>query len=164
MGIVVRKAALEDRQLIWFWWNDPITRRMMKIPDAPAWDTHCQWFDAVLCDPDRVLCIGLLDEEKIGVVRFDRKGDDIYEVSINFSPAFRGKGLAAPMLEESIAYLRQHRPVRKLFAGLKAANLPSKNTFLRAGFIYVDDPQVEHAGLEQFDRLTELYCERWFET
>lgn len=159
----VREATLEDREVIWQWWNAPVTRQMMKKNDYVPWEEHCAWFEGVLHDDDRILCVGLLGSEKLGVVRFDLKGDRIYEVSINLNPAFRGEGLAPQILEASIEYLRGKRRVRKLFATLKKINIPSMKSFARADFVYVENPKVDHAGLERFEPESELYCERFFE-
>jgi RimJ/RimL family protein N-acetyltransferase len=158
----VRGATQEDREAIWLWWNDPVTRKMMKNNDPVPWSVHCQWFDQLLKDDSRVLCVGLANSEPFSAVRFDLKGPGIYEVSINLNPAFRGKGLATPILMKSIAFLQQKHSVGKLFATLKKVNAPSMRTFARAGFRYADNPIVKHKGLERFDPATELYCERIF--
>ena len=159
----VREAVMEDREVIWHWWNDPMTRKMMKRNEYVPWEEHCAWFEGVLHDDDRILCVGLLGSERFGVVRFDLKGDRIYEVSINLKPAFRGKGLASQILEASINYLLTKRSVRKLFATLKKINVPSMKAFARAGFVYAENLIVDHAGLERFDPESELYCEQFFE-
>lgn len=158
--IQVRAAALEDREAVWKWWNDPLTRKMMKRNDPVPWEEHCAWYDGVLKADKRILYVGLYEGSKFGVVRFDFKADQVYEVSINLNPDFRGKGLASPLLEASIAHMTGTRKVRKLFATLKKANVPSMKSFAGAGFTYVDSPRVDHAGLERFTPDTELYCER----
>src|SRR5438105_1596077 len=96
--MVVHEATLDDKEVIWHWWNDPVTRKMMKTNDHVPWEDHCKWFDRILQDNTRLLCVGRMDADKIGVVRFDLKADDIYEVSINLNPVFRGKGLAPQLL------------------------------------------------------------------
>jgi len=160
--VVIREADLEDCEDIWKWWNDPTTRMMMKQNEYVPWKEHCAWFEKVLKDEARILCIGLLDFEKLGVVRFDLKGNRIYEVSINLNPAFRGKKLASQLLNASIDYLISKRNVRKIFASLKRINVPSMKTFVRAGFSFIENPKIDHAGLERFIPESELYCERWW--
>jgi len=125
-SVRVREAIQEDGRSIWVWWNDPVTRQMMKKNDPVPWDMHCAWFDGVLQDPNRVLCVGYLDNEKIGNVRFDKQADRVYEVSINLNPDFRGRGYGAILLKEAICYLQANRCVELLFAMLKKINIPSK--------------------------------------
>lgn len=147
----VREATLDDRYEIWEWWNDPITREMMRQNSYVPWEDHVRWFDVVLADSDRILCVGQLPEGKVGVVRFDLRDPLEYEVSINFNPKFRGQGLAPAMLEGSINYLLSIREVKKVWAGCKARNIPSQRSFARAQFTFVNKPGYTDG---------ELYCER----
>jgi len=161
-ALVVREAILEDRRVIWEWWNDPVTRKMMKKNDHVPWDEHCAWFEKILQDGDRILCVALVDGHKIGNVRFDLKADGVYEVSINLNPLFRGKGYSADVLAESIEYLRRIRDVKKLFAKTKRINLPSQKAFEKAGFVLMEDPKCDHPGMEDFVSESEVYCELRF--
>lgn len=160
--LYVREAISDDCEVVWQWWNDPLTRKMMKKNDYVPWEEHCSWFEKALHEESKILCMGILGTEKVGVVRFDLKGEGIYEVSINLNPHFRGKGLAPDLLDASIRYLLNKRCVHKLFATLKRINAPSMKTFTRAGFVFVDNPEVGHAGLERYTSESEFYCERFF--
>ena len=131
----------------------------MKRNDQVPWEEHCTWFGKILEDQDRILCIGLQNnKQKIGVARFDRQLNEIYEVSINLNPVFRGQGLGRKILKESIAYLKKNRKVIKLFAGYKKINVPSRKTFEYAGFTNMS-PKQRYPGMEEFDIETECYCE-----
>ncbi len=154
-----RLATMEDRKEIWEWWNDPTTRKMMKDNATVPWETHCRWFDELLSDKHRVLCIGETPSGKVGVVRFDFRAPGIFEVSINFNPMFRGKGLAAALINSSIPLLQQRHPVSKLVAAMKKWNDPSRKTFARAGFSFGPLPTA-HPSIRAFDAVNEFYCER----
>lgn len=157
--LIIRQAILEDCRVIWEWWNDPVTRKMMKKNDFVPWDEHCLWFEKVLKDKDRILCVGLMDEQKIGNVRFDLQADDVYEVSINLNPLFRGKGYSPRMLKESIGFLMNIRSVNKLYATLKKINVPSEKTFAKVGFVFMENPKHYYPGMEEFIPESEYYCE-----
>jgi len=157
--VIVREAKIEDCKEIWEWWNDPVTRKMMKKNDYVPWEEHCEWFNKVLTDNKRILCVGLVNDQKIGVVRFDLKTGKIYEVSINLNPVFRNRGYGSIFMKESIRYLSKIRDVKRLFAMLKKVNIPSKKTFEKAGFIIVNNPKEKYSGMEQFLPETEYYCE-----
>lgn len=157
--VVVRDAALEDRQEIWEWWNDPVTRKMMKKTDSVPWEEHCAWFDGVLKDPHRVLCVGSVDGQKIGNVRFDAQGDDVYEVSINLNPAWRGQGYGAKLLQASIEHLQSTRAVSKLIGGMKKINLPSRRTFEKVGFVITEPNDAYPRVRGRFSPEEEWYVE-----
>lgn len=156
--LTVREAALEDREVMWEWWNDPVTRQMMKQNHYVPWEEHCAWFEQVLANPDKVLCMAIANSEKIGVVRFDLRAEDVYEVSINLNPGQRGRGYAPQALRRASEYVIDRRHPKKLFATLKKINIPSEKSFARAGFKYVE-PTETYRGLENFLEETELYCE-----
>ena len=157
-NLTVREANIDDCRVVWEWWNDPLTRQMMKQNDYVEWDAHCAWFEKTLADPERILCMAVAGPEKVGVVRFDLQADGVYEVSINLNPDQRGRGYAPQALIRASEYIiSQHHP-RKLFATLKKLNVPSEKSFARAGFKYVR-PSEDYPGLQNFLEDTELYCE-----
>lgn len=142
--ISIREALIDDRRVIWEWWNDPVTRSMMAKKDFVPWQEHCAWFDKVLLDESRILCLGLdVEDQKVGVVRFDLQTDrpGTYEVSINLNPEFRGRGFAPALLRAAVSYLSSVRTPEMLFANVgEIANVPSQKTFLSAGFVAKADP------------------------
>jgi L-amino acid N-acyltransferase YncA len=159
-NIYTRKATLEDREIIWQWWNDPLTRKMMKLNEPVAWDVHVKWFDNTINSDKRILFISLEGSEKLGVVRFDLRDAYSYEVSINLNPKYRAKGYGSKILNLSIQeFLKTDVKVKKLFAMFKKINVASKKTFLSNNFILVNNPDKFLVGLERFDIETEEYCE-----
>lgn len=155
---MVREAQAKDRKEIWDWWNDPVTRLMMKQNAYVPWEDHCVWYANLLVDPNRVLCVGEFNGTKIGVVRFDYREDGIYEVSINLNPECRGNGYAPLMLKSCSEYFMSLYQPRKLYATLKSENIPSKKSFARAGFTYITAP-TDLPYMGQFSCESELYCE-----
>ncbi len=158
--ISTRKVILEDRKIIWEWWNDPLTRKMMKLNEYVSWDNHVKWFDNTINSDKRILFISIEDSKKVGVVRFDLKGEDIYEVSININPYFRSKGYGNKILKSSLnEFLSMELKVKKLFAMFKIINKASKKVFLNNQFILIRNPNKYLIGLERFDNKKEEYCE-----
>ena len=156
--LTVREANIDDRKVVWEWWNDPVTRRMMKQNDYVEWDEHCAWFERTLANPDRILCMAMAGSEKVGVVRFDLRAEGVYEVSINLNPDQRGRGYAPKALRTAADYVIEQRNPHLLFATLKKLNVPSEKSFARAGFKYTK-PLEQYPGLENFLEDSELYCE-----
>ena len=157
--LTVRGAVPEDCRIIWEWWNDPVTREMMKANDIVPWEDHRAWYGKMIEDRDRVPYVGLVNSQPAGVFRYDLQAIGVYDVSINLNPAFRGKGYATRLLVKSIEYLRGEREVARIFAMLKKVNIPSMKTFAGAGFVYLDEPQRDYPRMANFDGDIEFYCE-----
>jgi|GEM_PF-5587506 len=157
-NISVRLANTDDCIPMWEWWNDHTTRQMMKDNEYVPLESHTQWFNAAMQDSNRVLCVGELDGNAFGVVRFLKEEDDIYEVSINLNPAMRGKGLGAVFLAKSIRFLEETNKVNLLYAMLKKVNYPSKRTFEKNNFIF-GEPSKAYKKMINFDPENEFYCE-----
>lgn len=159
--IFTRKAILEDRKVIWQWWNDPLTRKMMKLNEYVSWNNHVEWFDNTIKSKTRILFISIKNNQKLGVVRFDLKDNYSYEVSININPEYRGEGYGSKILKSSIdEFLKIEIKVKKLFAMFKKINIASKKTFLNNKFNLIENQNTISRDLERFDIETEEYCER----
>lgn len=158
--IFTRKVISEDAKIVWEWWNDQTTRKMMKINEHVPWDDHLKWFNNTLNSEKRTLLISSLGDTQLGVVRFDFKEDGIYEVSINLNPQCRGQGYGKDILKSSINFFFAMNPnIIKLFAMFKIINIASKKTFLANNFILIGSPNINVNGLERFDKEVEEYCE-----
>jgi len=157
--IYTRKVTIEDKKIIWEWWNDPITRKMMKVNEVVPWETHIKWFEDTLSSESRILLVTIINDEKAGVVRFDLKDNRSYEVSINLNPKFRGKGYGSKILNKSINLFLKNHNSKKLFAKFKKQNIASRNTFIANQFIINQNPNLREKGMEDFEILNEEYCE-----
>jgi hypothetical protein len=62
---------------------------MSKIRGAIDQQAHMAWFAKAVQDHDRIILIALEADEKLGVVRFDRRGD-LWLVSVSIAPEQRG--------------------------------------------------------------------------
>ncbi|WP_164969472.1 GNAT family N-acetyltransferase [Halarcobacter ebronensis] len=158
--IEVRKALEEDKEIIWKWWNDETTRKMMKQNEFVPWEDHIKWYENTLKSEKRILLMSLENQNKLGVVRFDFKESNIYEVSINLNPEYRGKGYGKLILKASLNFfLKENQEVKKLFAMFKKINVASKKTFLENGFVLVSKPDMDISGVKKLDMETEEYSE-----
>lgn len=136
--IRVRHAVADDSAEIFRWRNDPQTRQMSIVTDPVPWDRHVAWYQDALRRSERFLYVGESNEGvAIGVCRFDlREISGEAEVSINLSPAARGRGLSSQLLEESIRAFRLDRGnAVSLVATVKSHNVASIRCFERVGFM-----------------------------
>jgi RimJ/RimL family protein N-acetyltransferase len=133
-AVTVRPATWDDRELLLGWANDPITRANSFDPRPIERDEHLGWLRRTLDDPEKRIYVGLVGSAPYGVVRFEPRDADLAEVSITLDPSFRGRGLAAPLLEVGRARYLAERGPRRVLAQVKSANEASLRAFERAGY------------------------------
>lgn len=135
--MLIRRANPADALDVLTWRNDPVARAMSKNSDAIETAPHLAWFGTAILDPARLLLIGEIEGQKIGMVRFDQieKG---WLVSINIAPDRRGQGLGSRLLLASIGFLHEEKGPTKIMAEVNADNLPSLKIFEKCEFS-IDD-------------------------
>lgn len=137
--MLIRRATDSDLRDLWEWRNDQLTREMSVNAEPVPLDVHSAWYARALRDPRRLIYIGEVGAQKIGMARFDLR-DNETEVSINLNPAVRGRSLAALFLMASIfEFDRKEVP---LLATIRKKNAASIRCFERCGFLkYREDDQ-----------------------
>jgi RimJ/RimL family protein N-acetyltransferase len=142
-------ATEHDREDVYLWRNDEITRQYSKTDAPVAWEIHAKWFAATLATPGRQIWIGYAGADKIGMVRFDEIDGpaERFLVSIIMAPSQRGKGLGRCLLQAAIATV----PNSVLDAEISAGNVASRIIFQRCGFEPVADDPV--SGFKRYKRL-----------
>jgi UDP-2,4-diacetamido-2,4,6-trideoxy-beta-L-altropyranose hydrolase len=129
-----RSAAMEDRELIWQWANDPATRAVSFSSDAIRWKDHIAWFDAMLANADCYLWLALNKKGKlIGQVRFDVCAGNA-TVSVGLGKVHRGKDWGALLIWSACRKLFREQSVDKIHAYIKLDNIASIRAFEKAGF------------------------------
>lgn len=150
MNVSLRKATENDCTMVWEWFNDPVTRKMSRNTQQVSLEDHQKWFLQSLVNPDRSLWIALLDQQAIGVVRFDDLNENLSEISINISPDFRAKGLGSTIIytatQEYVENLQ--KPKALILAMVRQGNMASSKSFLKAG--YEEAPQHCTKGWDAF--------------
>jgi len=145
LHIRLRKATADDCHRYFDWANDPAVRQQSFSSEPIPYEQHERWFAAKLADPAECLYLLSLDEQPMGQVRFSLTGERGETAIISYALAapFRGRGLAAPMLERAMAQLAADQPtVQQLLGYVKNTNEASRRVF---------------TALEFFARPTELY-------
>ncbi|MGH8893827.1 MAG: GNAT family N-acetyltransferase, partial [Actinomycetes bacterium] len=89
---------------------------------------------------DRVAMIATVGDEMIGVVRYERIGDDAAEVAFNIEDEHQGRGLGSVFLEHIAAAARE-RGLSRFVADVLPANRKMLRVFEDAG--YVVDRELE---------------------
>ncbi len=145
-GIRIRKAVLSDSEVILAWRNDEETRKMSFNQEAISVEDHNRWFLSSLDMSDRLLYIAEYKGQPIGMVRFCKIDDKKWEVSINLSPLYRGRGLGSKIIRSGCDAFLSERKKLMLIAKTKAFNIASERAFKKAGFSDLDDYEGSDSG------------------
>ena len=132
--IKIRLAKPEDSESIFKWRNDNHSREMFFESEILSFQEHSIWFNKSLSDKKRKLYIGTVENQKIGICRFDLNEEmSSSEVSINMNPEMRSLGFGKRFLFhciEDYSKVNDH----ELFAKIKLKNKTSIKVFNYVGF------------------------------
>ncbi|MFZ1743481.1 MAG: UDP-2,4-diacetamido-2,4,6-trideoxy-beta-L-altropyranose hydrolase [Pontixanthobacter sp.] len=132
--IEIRTANQNDSSKLFEWRNHTTIRSVSRNSGPIKWENHQAWFTAVLADKDRVLLIGHIGDEQVGVVRFDKEGE-VAEVSIYLVPESGFAGQGCSLLLSAEQWLRVNRPdIKRIRANVLSENEPSQRLFLGASY------------------------------
>ena len=129
---IPRRAINNDMKIYWKWVNEKDVRKNAFSESLIEWDEHQEWFKKSLCNKEIILLVLEKNSIPYGQVRFSKK-DNKYEIDYSLSKEFRGKGLATPMLNAAIDYLKLSGPVI-MYAEVKYSNVASQEVFKKLGF------------------------------
>lgn len=131
----LRAAAAPDEALLLDWANDADARRHAFGTKRITPREHHTWFAKRLAHPAE--CLILIASSPagtpVGQVRFERTGE-VWTISYSLDAAFRGWGLARPLLSAATARLRARVPDARLEAWVRPDNVASLQTFRGMGF------------------------------
>lgn len=131
----VRLAVDDDAILAWPWRNNEATRRYSFDPHPVKLETHLAWWKQSLSNPNRVLLVGRLGGEDVGVIRYDLVGARQAKVSIYLKPEMTGLGIGKKLLKVSRDWLLQNHPeIDTVIAEVIPGNISSLNAFRAVGF------------------------------
>ena len=130
--VALRRAGIEDTELLLSWQRNPDTRAFARNTNVPTSKEHTAWMDRQLSCGTSIFNVVIRDDEPVGVMRLDKISGDRsgYEVSILTDPGLHGRGLAAAALEQA-PYLADGQPIWAWIAG---ENTASHALFRRAGY------------------------------
>ncbi len=137
LQIDLRRATLGDKDIIFEWANDEIVRKNSFNSECIKYETHSNWYDGKINDKESIYFIGQIQDQLIGLVRFDRDNQDMNNVviGIQIDRHYRGKGLASMLLEKGCnEYLKIKQT--EIIAYIKEDNLASIRSFEKAGFLF----------------------------
>lgn len=133
--VQLRPAVIADCEAIYLWRNAPEVRVHFFDPEPILWEDHQHWFSRVLENPDRILLIGEVNGQPVGVVRYDLNESEA-TVSVYLVPDQLGQGYGVQLLRAADQWLLKTRPdIRCVKAEILPGNKASKQAFVAAGYV-----------------------------
>lgn len=130
----MRLATIADEQDLYEWRNHPKIREVSFNQQVIPLEQHTQWFRNTLSNPNRLLLIGEMKKNPVGVVRFDIDGDSA-EVSIYLIQENHHKGLGQSLLSSAEQWLKENKTnISLIKANVIEKNSISQRFFTQAGY------------------------------
>lgn len=154
--VFLRKASIDDAELLFSWANDIDVRRNAFRQQEILWDTHIRWLKEKLEDENCRIYIGYTymtqttnmthsSEIPVGQVRLDNR-EGTAEIDYSVVAHMRGKGFGTKLLEEAMR--AADKGIRKFSAKVKKSNPASVRVFEKCGFVQRED-RGDHVVLER---------------
>ena len=102
-----------------------------------------KWFKARLKSSTAIIQIAEIDRKPVGQVRLEfSTAEKSWLVDISVATEFRGKGMAAEILQKAVVALRKIQCKARVVAWVKRANENSIRVFESAGFRQTSENEV----------------------
>jgi len=132
--ILIRLAEDKDCENIFHWRNAEETRRSIFRPEMISWKDHLNWFRSTLTNPHRQLLIGEIDQNPVGVLRYDFDNEEAV-ISIYLVPGLSNKGLGTALIGCGNQWIQTHfLNIRRVMAEVLPSNKGSLKAFKNVGF------------------------------
>ncbi len=96
----LRGVLYSDKELLFYWTNDPEVRNNSINKKPILWEDHSRWFDEKMNSSDSRIYILELFGNALGQVRFDKK-DKSWLINYSVDSKYRGLGLGKIILSKS---------------------------------------------------------------
>jgi UDP-2,4-diacetamido-2,4,6-trideoxy-beta-L-altropyranose hydrolase len=142
--IEIRLANEADSKNIYSWRNHPMIRKNSGSTSEIEWAEHEKWFANRCGQPHHPILIGYIQNQPIGVVRFDIR-ENFADVSIYRVPNSGHQGIGKTLLCEAEAWLKINHPyVVAVHAWVLQENELSKKLFEKSHYLkHADSAQIE---------------------
>ena len=154
LEITLRKARLEDSEMVLSWRNEPGTIPWMGTTRALSFEEHHDWFVKTLLDENSLFFIIEFDSDPIGQIRYHQSTTWIKnaaKVSINITQKMHGKGIASIAFKKGSELVRALGFAHNIFAYVRLDNIGSIKAMENAGYkrgSITEVHDIEHLMME----------------
>jgi len=132
--IIIRQASVDDCDSIYEWRNAEETRRYIFNAKPLSLETHREWYFKTLANPNRVLLIGDVDNNPVGVLRYDFSEHEAL-ISVYLVPGSQGQGVGSHLIRCGTQWVKKNYPlIRVVNAEIFKENIASLRAFEAAGY------------------------------
>ncbi|MFQ5685290.1 MAG: GNAT family N-acetyltransferase [Candidatus Scalindua sp.] len=133
-SLKLRNVESSDIGDLFKWRNHPVVRENSFNIEPISLDEHERWFKEKSKDPNSQIYIAYFEDDKIGIVRFDEKGD-VIKVNVMLNPDFLGKGIGSEVIRLGTErFINDKNPGKPVIAEIKKDNIASIKAFQKAAF------------------------------
>lgn len=126
MNEYLRRATIDDKDVLFEWVNDPITRSSAFNTGLISYECHCEWYQKILQDEKVIQLIYMVDEECVGQVRLNIF-DDMAELDYSISPNYRHMGYGKKMIWLLQNYICENlSQITRVLSRVKGDNVGSR--------------------------------------
>ena len=132
--LVLRRASLEDAELLWEWANDPFVRSNSFNSGTIPIGNHMDWFKEKLATRNTIIYIVEKNRTPIAQIRYDCEEKEYANISFSVASGYRSKGIGEQTLMLSVRKACRELGVKRLQGIVLDHNEASRRTFIKAGF------------------------------
>lgn len=129
----LKSATIKDRELIFNWRNEIITRKNSLNKKLISKEDHNNWYSKVLKLENIHIYIFLNNQNPVGMIRFEKKSNKI-EINYLIDKDYRKKGYSVTMIKMGIQKISLIWPKKTFQATVLGDNKPSHKALLNIGF------------------------------
>ena len=134
----LRPVSDKDCKLIWYWSNEPTTRKASFQTALISWEDHTQWFQQKLQDLDCYFWIAMNEQDQpIGQVRLEAISPQVAQISISIDTKYRRNGFGTHLLTLGVQTFLSQTQFLSISAWIKSDNLASCQMFEKVDFIKI---------------------------
>jgi UDP-2,4-diacetamido-2,4,6-trideoxy-beta-L-altropyranose hydrolase len=142
LALKIRVANADDIHAVYEWVNDPEVRANSYHSENIPWEDHQKWFYEKIAQKGVHYYIAECNEVRLGQVRLDHLGDNLfivnYLINQNFRSAGWGKSMLSSVIKHFVASIGM--PV-ELEGHVKIENIASQKIFEKLGFRRQESPK-----------------------
>lgn len=134
-GVKLRRAEIDDLDLVFSWQSNPIIRQYFRNSQPVTYDEHVLWYNKAIIDTNYHFYIITYYGYSAGLIRLDALENNEMEISILISPEFQGNNLASIALNKIV----QQYCSTVILAHVATKNAASHKLFSRANFAKINE-------------------------
>lgn len=134
MSICIRRATIEDCDILYEWRNDELVRKNSFNQEEIKYKEHIKWLQNFLSDDSCRIYILIDKEIKVGQAKV-RVIDNEAEIGYSIGKEYRGHGYGTKCLELVKNEIKKDFPnIKNIYGRVKVDNVISQRAFEKAGY------------------------------